>query len=1182
MKSSYFFLFKLILVLVICFGLFSLVSAKDIVYVIRTDSSFQPRVTNAIEDLGYSYDVIKDSQIVGTNFSKYQMIIVMDELLSNKDYLPITNKTSLIANTYYISDWKIADYTGSLVSSGYATIKIKTPTDISSGLSSPIQVYNQKQIALDTLPYPYKRAAGLVNALSTDNSNEYPVVGTINTGGKLYPSGYAGGRMVYFGLTQSDYWTSEAETLFKNSITWLLLGSDGDGDGVLLENDCNDSDSTKWQYLGGYVDNDDDGFGVGNITLVCSGDALAEGYVNNSLDCNDNNVGVCPDATEIPYDEVDNDCNGFDLADIDLDGYCNAGYSIQNKTLQCHLETTLVGTDCDDTDSSTNPGSGDLDKNCKNNAPLFVSVPGKITVRETALAEIIVEATDPEDDEINYSINDSRFTNNGNGNFTWQTSYLDAGRFFVNITVSDGLLSNSTRVEIEITNKNQAPVCSEIPDMTWEEDTTFSINLSEYCSDPDGEQIAFGVNNTSIETEIILDFFDNWKGIANFSVTKNWFGEDWIVFYVTDGKNITLTDTIILSVTPVNDAPNLSRQFDDISWKENVNLTNYLNLSKFFSDVDSPLSYSFTGNHFINVSIDENNSLVSFYPTEDFFGSENIVFGATDGEFLVYSDVLTLNVSLANKAPAFLPLDCQTEIEEEGEYNCVVNATDRENDSVSFSVGEKNHLQCSFEGDLLRYSPLQDYNGLASCALVVSDAEGFSSVLFSVNVSSINDVPLISGRSPSSPIALRVNQQQQFSITPQDVDGDVLNSTWFLNGTETATNSFSYLFSSATRGNFLLEALVFDSEFNDSTFWNIFVGDETDFTCSQNNGDICSADEFCPVAGRIFNSSDSNSCCSVSCAKSPPKFLDVKDRCTNLSSGVILSFNEPDNNEEYIIGEDEEIDVELEIKNNLEEDLDFKVKSYLYDLTDDKIVAHDSDSVNVDKKEEEIAEFVFDINKEDLDENNNYAIFAYIVDGVYCQELYRPIIISREEHALVFENVDLVINNVDDNNYLDVTVDLKNIGLSDEDYFVKVTNSELKINFKTEDFSVNEGRDDSISFSILLPQSIAPKNYTLTFTAEYEDGRDTVTEIISPEQIEQARDAGSSGSQTTFSILTESSQESGIDLIANSEAGGALNAPSESSSRFEGSYSLGDMISFIVILSIVVVVIAIIYLIKRT
>lgn len=59
-----------------------------------------------------------------------------------------------------------------------------------------------------------------------------------------------------------------------------------------------------------YRDSDSDGFGDANDTLEAS--TQPDGYINNSLDCNDTNAAINPDATEVADDSVDSNCDGED------------------------------------------------------------------------------------------------------------------------------------------------------------------------------------------------------------------------------------------------------------------------------------------------------------------------------------------------------------------------------------------------------------------------------------------------------------------------------------------------------------------------------------------------------------------------------------------------------------------------------------------------------------------------------------------------------------------------------------------------------------------------------------------------------------------------------------------------------------------------------------------------------
>jgi formylglycine-generating enzyme required for sulfatase activity len=90
---------------------------------------------------------------------------------------------------------------------------------------------------------------------------------------------------------------------------------------VLTGDDCDDTDPTL-------NSNDDDGDGAS----TCDGD------------CNDGAADLFPGATEVPYDGVDQDCDGSDLTDVDGDGFVGA---------------FVGGLDCNDDDDTVHPGTVD-------------------------------------------------------------------------------------------------------------------------------------------------------------------------------------------------------------------------------------------------------------------------------------------------------------------------------------------------------------------------------------------------------------------------------------------------------------------------------------------------------------------------------------------------------------------------------------------------------------------------------------------------------------------------------------------------------------------------------------------------------------------------------------------------------------------------------------------------------
>ncbi len=132
------------------------------------------------------------------------------------------------------------------------------------------------------------------------------------------------------------------------------LDDDLDQDGYASDFDCNDESAAIYPYAPEWtfpcedgIDQDCDGYDLGCDSL----DLDLDGY--SADDCNDLDPAVHPDAIEIAYDGIDNDCDILTLDDdLDRDDY--------GKAL-----------DCDDNNRSRWPGNDEIcgdqiDQNCDN------------------------------------------------------------------------------------------------------------------------------------------------------------------------------------------------------------------------------------------------------------------------------------------------------------------------------------------------------------------------------------------------------------------------------------------------------------------------------------------------------------------------------------------------------------------------------------------------------------------------------------------------------------------------------------------------------------------------------------------------------------------------------------------------------------------------------------------------
>jgi hypothetical protein len=1059
-RLSFSFLFILLFI--------NVASATSVAYIVSSSSSVDLKITDILNSEGYTYDIIENKNIPVTDFSDYDMILVWDGFFSNFENIPVLQKKTLLANLNYLDEWGIANSVSSRVSSGYEDGKILKENSITKGFASPLRIYNQREVGLYYLPKPPKIAKGIINVFGRDSPDKNCLIGIINPGGDLYGGGTANERIAIFTLIDNEYWTEDTEELFKRTVEWVIEGPDDDGDGFSIE-----------------------------------------------IDCDDTNPLVNPNALEIPYDGIDNDCVNGDLVDVDGDGYDSE---------------VVGGSDCDDNDSSINPSSEDVYKNCMNDAPNVEDI-DKITVKEGDLLGIAVDAEDPEGDELTYSINDSRFEQEENI-FTWQTEFNSHGTYNFEITVSDGEFTVSKNVEIEIRNTNQPPFCEDIPPQYWNEDEDYLLDLNDYCYDPDGDYIVFALNNTSANTQIILNSLD--EGIANFSSEENWNGSDWIIFKVSDGKSEGFTEIINLEVLEVNDAPYLNLEIEDLTWDEDTNLYNEIDLYDYFNDIDSEnLVFEVSGNNHINITISE--SRVSFSPEKDWYGVEIISFTAIDEEFSISSNEVRLEVLDKNEPPQFGEMNCEESILEDNFYSCEIEAIDPEGDDLIFEVYYEDNLHCDIVNNTLEYHSFQDYSGAAECFVKVSDQEGYDIFNLDVIIESVNDAPKIVRYSPTSlnPKILE-NTNLAFSITAIDIDSS-LSILWFLNEQEEDSGT-SYTLNE-NQGYYNLTAIVSDEEFTVSQSWNVLVGDISEFTCSEIDGYVCTEDEVCK--GDILGVSNTDSCCSIPCSEKPPEFSDIKDR-KNITPEIEVKIDEPSSSEEFYAGD--VISVDISIDNRAGTDIDFEIYAYLYDLTEDNMVDKDKVSIKIDNQDERAA--ILEIKTdEDIEDENDYAIFVRVEgegedNNDYYNEDYVEIDVEREKNKIVIKDIQAFPNSLLCGDYLNVNVKVANLGSDDqEDVIISIENSPLDIKITSEEFELERYGEDDIStkiFDFKIPDKANKGDYNIKVTVFYDS--ESVSENLKIYLEECNKEKGLSEDISTLSIGGNNSQ--------------AINKISESSFNF--------------------------------
>lgn len=1143
--------------------------STDIAYIVKNINSPNNYILSAINEMNYSYQLIDDSEISATDFTLYKMILVGNESITGA---PVDSYRSLVLNPEYYSYFsssKASTTKGNLYKKDNESI-------ITEGLPDDFYSYTKGSIKLHYLTgKKYSTGVVTIGSSSTD-------LGNFVLAKKDSP------RRVFYGAVEAQYWTSEARDLFKNSVSWIINGEDKDEDGYFSDVDCNDNDSLSWRNVSAYVDSDRDIYGGGNVLKICIGENLTSGYSYIGGDCNDTASAINPNTIERPYDGIDNNCDGYDLNDVDGDGYnytidCNDNNTVIFQNFLGYIDSDLDGygvgelsevcsgmyfpegystidgdcdddndeifqiydgyldndkdgfgagellevcsgmylsnnystidDDCNDNNINVNPDAIELmdniNQNCVNDAPQLISNIENISWSEDEYYPGIIDLKtyfkDPDGDTLVfevYNLSDNIIIEENNGILSFSSNLDWNGDATVVFSATDpdseSVLSNE--ISLKVNPEDDAPIIINLESFNVELDEdfgTYVYNLSDFKSDND--------NNLSELTwnidYITGDFNASVSGdelILNSIQDKNCIDGCEIMLKLSDKDNNFDREYFIVKINPVNDRPLLESNIPEISWNEDSELTDSVNLNDYFYDMDSDeLTYSVTGNTLITINI--NGSILSFSQPLDWYGEETIIVTAYDEEFNITSNEVLLKVNDKGEIPVFEEMECVTEIIEDTEYNCTLNASDFENDILNFEVVHEDNIECYINETTLYYQSYENFVGTGSCTIIVNDVDGYSEYVLNVNISNVNDAPIISSFSPNiNKIKIMNNTQRIFSINTRDIDSNNLTIDWTINN-ESLGNLSSYVFNKDA-GNYELYVTVSDGELTVSNFWEVFVGTISDFSCSEVDGYICSEDEICS-GGELLDVFDGDSCCSVECSIKPPEFSNIKGKGLK-SSDINVQIIDISDLEEFKTGEEIKFNTWVE-NNDVDNELDIELHAFLYDITREKVISDYEQKFEINANSLRTQQIILNVPK-DIDEDDNFAIFVYAKSHEdeldYYNDDYALIKLERETEDIEIENVIIEQTNVVCGDYIKIKTKLKNYGETDERVYIQIESALLKINEETSEFLLNayNGEDNVLTkeFYIKLPDSLEIKEYSINVKAVYNDGNIVETKTV--------------------------------------------------------------------------------------
>ena len=399
------------------------------------------------------------------------------------------------------------------------------------------------------------------------------------------------------------------------------------------------------------------------------------------------------------------------------------------------------------------------------------------------------------------------------------------------------------------------------PPITMDEDTVSqSLVLANYFSDPDGNNLTYGVMGSSYHTRPLVD---NVTGLVSFTPEANWSGTETVRFRATDDGpgNKWAECNVTVMVNPVNDPPYLvpGMSVPDMTIKEGE-ITYTPDVTTLFADVDNlpselkitPKVISFTTHppgSILPIQYDVSSHSYKLGPCNLFYGSFNIQLSCTDNMpgTIPVSTSFYLNVTHVNHKPALReniqdPMELTVKEHAKDDHLLLSDLftdldlpADYANDALAFCVTGAKDLLVSINEDgylvidtgTVQYVPGQHYE--EKLLITAKDKTGLKATLnLTVYVDPVNDPPRVVTVSPTdTDIEISEGQRKLFSVTALDDDTPILSYSWSVDGKKDKNSKdYSFAFApdfDAGPNTYTIQVDVFDGTTTVSHEWNITV-----------------------------------------------------------------------------------------------------------------------------------------------------------------------------------------------------------------------------------------------------------------------------------------------------------------------------------------------------------------------